>query len=41
MPKQQKQTNPEKGMDRREFLKCTALLGGSLAASSYFLAVSR
>ena len=37
MPKQQKQTNPEKGMDRREFLKCTALLGGSLAASSYFL----
>ncbi|MBI5603325.1 MAG: molybdopterin-dependent oxidoreductase [Deltaproteobacteria bacterium] len=37
MPKHQDQTKPQKGMDRREFLKCTALLGGSLAASGYFL----
>jgi anaerobic selenocysteine-containing dehydrogenase len=29
----------ENGMDRRDFLKCSALLGGSLAASSYLLQV--
>jgi anaerobic selenocysteine-containing dehydrogenase len=37
MPKQQGQNSFKPGLDRREFLKCTALLGGSLAASSYFL----
>jgi len=37
MPKPKGNTDSQKGMDRREFLKCTAFLGGSLAASGFLL----